>query len=480
MTKITGANATGPTSGITRLQFDASGNVSQVTDPNGNVTKWTYNPEDLPTSESLPGGIGTRYYGYDPATGNLTSYTDGNGQTRIYSYSASGMTEKWYPTASDAASGSGLENTVTYQYNSAGQVTFEGGSSGDSIASDTYTYNAAGELASVTEDSTDAPPVTLAYQYNAAGQRTEMAATIGASDTPDFVNDYGYDSAGRVDYVSQEAAGAASGNAVSYQVVTLAYDTAGNLTTVGRYLNGTLVVEADYSYNSYNQLTGLVYYGTSHSEVLASYAWTYDASGLPTLSSSWGASPLPPGEGQGEGASWVPGVSMPVTDTTQIASALDQGGYQALANMTSCTTAADGTVGYSYDAEGQLTQAASSAGTTNYQWDANGNPTGTDPQGTNYAVGAGNELLFDGKNHYQYDPEGNCKLQYVNSTAGDSASQSTGMVTAFVWDARGRLQRPSSTATGRPTAAATPTKSSTIFTTPRTAGSARTSATAAG
>ena len=47
---------------------------------------------------------------------------------------------------------------------------------------------------------------------------------------------------------------------------------------------------------------------------------TYDNSGLPTLSSSWGSSPLPLGEGQGEGAFWLPGVNMPVYDTSGIAS----------------------------------------------------------------------------------------------------------------------------------------------------------------
>ena len=43
-------------------------------------------------------------------------------------------------------------------------------------------------------------------------------------------------------------------------------------------------------------------------------------SGLPTLFSSWGSSPLPLGEGQGEGAFWLPGVNMPVYDTSGIAS----------------------------------------------------------------------------------------------------------------------------------------------------------------
>ena len=133
----------------------------------------------------------------------------------------------------------------------------------------------------------------------------------------------------------------------------------------------------------------------------------YDATGLPTLSSSWGTV---------SNASWLPGVNMPVTDTTQIASALDQGGYQALANVTSCTSA-DGTLNYSYDADGQLIGVATNGTTTaTYNWDANGNPSNFDangnPAGTSYVIANDNELLYDGTYRYAYDGEGNCVLRF--------------------------------------------------------------------
>ena len=163
----------------------------------------------------------------------------------------------------------------------------------------------------------------------------------------------------------------------------------------------------------------------------------YDATGLPTLSSSWGTV---------SNASWLPGVNMPVTDTTQIASALDQGGYQALANVTSCTSA-NGTLNYSYDADGQLIGVATNGTTTaTYNWDANGNPSNFDangnPAGTSYVIANNNELLYDGTYRYAYDGEGNCVLRFKDP--GDIDTIPTGSngdtdITVYQWDARGRL-----------------------------------------
>ncbi len=296
LTKIT-TRASGAHSGLSVLDYDSSGNLNRVVDPNGNVTQWTYNDEDLPTSETLPtaagltGGQGVRSYGYDPTTDALTTYTDGTGQTRVFGYSSNGQvaTETWYSCSGDAASGQNAENTISYRYNPAGQITYEG----DSTASDAYSYTPAGELASVTEDCVGAPSVTLTYQYNNEGQRTSMSASVDG--TLEFTDTYGYDSEGRVDCVAR------SGGSVALQSISLTYDDDGDLTEVDRYQNGVLAVKADYTYNSNDQLVGLVYYGGA-GNTLASYTWAYDNSGLPTLSSSWGTSPLPSGEGQGEGA----------------------------------------------------------------------------------------------------------------------------------------------------------------------------------
>ena len=123
-----------------------------------------------------------------------------------------------------------------------------------------------------------------------------------------------------------------------------------------------------------------------------------------------------------------------------------------------------------------------------YNWDANGNPSNFDangnPAGTSYVIANDNELLYDGTYRYAYDGEGNCVLRFKDP--GDIDTIPTGSngdtdITVYQWDARGRLSEAVEYPTlfgvqrqpGRP-------KSSTTFTTRRTAGSARTSATAAG
>ena len=128
---------------------------------------------------------------------------------------------------------------------------------------------------------------------------------------------------------------------------------------------------------------------------------------------------------------------MPVYDTTQIASALDEGGYQALANVTSCTSLADGTTGYSYDPAGEVTGVTTNAGTAssstaNYNWDLNGNPNNAGD-----VIGTDNELLYDGTYCYRYDQEGDCIYKYAASSSGVSPEEATSRVTQYVWDAAG-------------------------------------------
>jgi hypothetical protein len=73
-----------------------------------------------------------------------------------------------------------------------------------------------------------------------------MAATVDG--TADFVDDYTYDSLGRVVSVAEH--GIDGGNAVATKEIDLAYNDAGELTTVDRYQGGVLAVEADYTYDS--------------------------------------------------------------------------------------------------------------------------------------------------------------------------------------------------------------------------------------
>jgi YD repeat-containing protein len=101
--------------------------------------------------------------------------------------------------------------------------------------------------------------------------------------------------------------------------VTLSYDASGNLTNLTRSVNGQTAVSADYSYDSQNDLTGLVYWQGSTD--LASYSYTYPTAGVPASA--------------GSSQSLIPNPQ----------------------SLLSSATTPDGTVNYTYDADGQLTGA---------------------------------------------------------------------------------------------------------------------------
>ena len=149
------------------------------------------------------------------------------------------VTETWYATttAADLGATASATNTIQYTRDAAGRITSES----DNSSSDTYQYDSQGNLLSTTESSVGGPTVTLSYQYNTANERTEMAATIDG--TADFVDDYTYNSLGEVVSVTEH--GVTGGNAVATKEIDLAYNAAGELTTVDRYENGQLAVEGD-------------------------------------------------------------------------------------------------------------------------------------------------------------------------------------------------------------------------------------------
>jgi RHS repeat-associated protein len=110
---------------------------------------------------------------------------------------------------------------------------------------------------------------------------------------------------------------------------------------------------------------------------------------------------------------------------------------------------------FSYDLTGQLTNAQNTTGPAeSFGYDANGNRTGTQSGGS-YVVGANNQILSDGVNHYTYDAEGNLtsrsnsvsgalttyQCDYRNRLVSVSDADGGGVVTqtvAFAYDARNR------------------------------------------
>ena len=159
------------------------------------------------------------------------------------------------------------------------------------------------------------------------------------------IEDFTYDELDRVTRITQ------GGNGVAQKRVDFDYDAASQMTSASRYadLAGTqLVAGSDYAYDLAGRLTNLTH--GNETNVLADYAWVYDA------------------------ASRITQFSSP-----------------------------DGVSEYSYDDRNQLTGTDHSyQGDEDYSYDDNGNRTNE-----GYQTGDNNRLLSDGTYTYEYDAEGN-------------------------------------------------------------------------
>jgi RHS repeat-associated protein len=332
------------------------------------------------------------------------------------------LSETWYADTADADAGQNALDVFQYAYNSAGQIVSESSVgqvanlSSTTSSSDVYTYDSQGRETSVTESSTGGPTVVLSYQYT--GTSTEPSVVSASIDgTPDYQDTYQYDSQGDVTQITQT--GQSGGDAVATVQVDLTYNAAGQPQTISRYVGGQLAVTATYSYDSDDNLTGLVY--SQGGTTLSQYAWTYsDESALvvPASAGSTGSAEL----------NWTPGsnIIVPPDNPSQIAMDLLSGSTSPT-NLIASATSVDGTANYSYDPAGQLTGATygGSQPDESYSYDSNGNRTNT-----GYVIGPDNELLSDGTYNYSYDADGN-RVERTNIA--------TGAVTDYVWDNRDRL-----------------------------------------
>ena len=414
LTRLVDANA-----GVAQFTYDTSGNLASLTDPAGNTTSWLYNSSNRLAQETDALGA-SRYFAYNDL-GNLSWFTDRNGKIRQFGYDVAGnlASETWYANGTDADAQQNATNTINYERDSAGRIISES----DDFSSVIYVYNDAGWITSTTQSSVGGPTVTLDYQYDSAGRRTRMAATIDG--VADFVDDYLYDSQGRV--VSVVEHGVEGGNAVTLKEINIAYNDAGQIVSIDRYENGQLVVEGDYSYDSFGRLIGLTYH--QGETVLNSYAWTYSGLYSTPLAPREAPSGLSP-------QSWAPsGGLMPIHDTVGVTNALMSGGLANLSLLTSCTSI-DGTATYHYDPTGQLVGADYTGGQANesYAWDANGNRVNA-----GYVIGADNRLLSDGAYRYSYDSEGNRTARWIDVNADGLLNAGDIDITEYAWDNRNRL-----------------------------------------
>jgi RHS repeat-associated protein len=368
VTQTAADTAAAPSGQVTNYTYDPAGNELTLENPDGATATNTFTPLNQLASVTYSAGTHTATYNYD-ADGNqtgmfdasgissssfdpfdeLTSTTNGAGQTTSYAYDLDGnLTGISYPLGSGATWAS--TDTVTYTYDHADQLAsvtdFNGHTSNVSMSADglptAFTLGASGDTVSTSYASNDTPSsITLsngstlqefAYSDSPSGEFLSETDTPSSALSP---ADYVFDAQGQV---TSDTPG--SGGAKSY-----AEDASGNLSTTPTGATGT--------YDDASELTSSALSGTTTS-------YTYDASGNRVGASVAG--------------------SATVTATYNGASELAS--YDnAAANMSNAT----------YDGDGLRTSETTGSTTQHFVWNE---------------ITSVPELLMDSTNAYIYGPSG--------------------------------------------------------------------------
>lgn len=360
-------SVTNPDGDTTTYTYDALGQMTSETDADGNMTAFVYDSLGRLMLQTSPTGAAT-YYTYDAAGQELT-VTDPDGRVTAFTYDQLGRTisESFYVSQAVYDNGSGSpEETQTWTYNAAGQLASESdqvfdGSGSGSTSTTSYTYDAFGRLASETQTETGAPTTEFDYTYDANGNVwTETDLVDGARVQTTTYSGYN----GLNLPATMVVASAAATLTVDYQ-----YSTTGQTTGMTRYQNGDLVDTTTYTFNGDGDLKEELVTGPGGG-TLEDFQYVYN--------------------GEGE-------ILQAMTPTT---------GY----------------VQYTYDPAGQLTSATYPAApwaNESYSYDAAGNrlttttgSTSDDTLATNPSTTTtGNELTSDGTFVYEYDAAGNLVYQ---------------------------------------------------------------------
>lgn len=355
----------------TTISRDSNSNLTtSVTDPLGNVTNYTYDADGRPTAITRMAGTPnavTTQLTYDPLYGQATSVTDPLGHTITYSYDSQGRLR----TVTDPTG-----RTTTYSYaNGDDQPT----SIKDPAGKITSLAYFAGDLTRITDPLGN----TISRSYDAAGRLVSSTDAVGDHTS------YSYDGDNELTQTTDPAGGTTSfsydadGNLLQIQDAradrtTMTYDPLGRMLTRRDGLNRT----ASYSYDH----DGNLVLATDRRGITTAYHYN----GLDQRTfAGYGAS-----DAQGD-SPYQDSVSYTYDAGGELLQAADSNagtfsyGYDGLGRTTSTTTP-DGSVAYGYDAASRLTSIAANATLTSYGYD-NANRLASVTQGSQTA-----SLGYDG------------------------------------------------------------------------------------
>ncbi|WP_233221395.1 LamG-like jellyroll fold domain-containing protein [Streptomyces carminius] len=379
----------------TYAEYDADGNQTSVTSATGATTTFAHDALGRMTRQTEPVADGesiTTTFGYD-AAGNRTRLTDGRGNTTVYTFTPWGLPESTvepsttaHPTAAD--------RTWTTVYDAAGQsvaTVLPGG------VERRRTYDGLGRLVKETGTGAEAWTTTRTFTYDLAGRMT----TAGTDDLT-VQNTYTYND--RSQLLTTGGHGGTS---------TYTYDADGNMTERTDARNTTI-----YGYDSAGRLDWL------WDEATGNDIWyEHDAAGRPTLqqyatqpegSTTWTESARRTYTYDDLGRLTDDKITNP--DGTQTTAATTYG-YDLDNRLTTKTTtglAGAGTDTYGYDQAGRLTSWTRGDTTTAYAWDPAGNRIRAG--GATAVYDQRNRLTTDGTATYGYSPRGT--LRTVDDGSG--------------------------------------------------------------
>ena len=397
-----------PSTGGKAFSYDANGFLASQTDLNGNITNFAHNTRGLETSRTEASGTAqarTITTTWHPTFHLPTQITEPNRITTFAYDSHGNLTQKTIADASNSKN----TRTWSYTYNANGQVTKVDGPRTDVADITQYSYDAKGDLASITDA---LGHVTTISAYDANGRPltlqdpngliTQLAYDLRGRlltrNTGGETTTYSYDAVGQVLKITQ-----ADGSFAAFT-----YDAAHRLTQVSDNLGNKIVYTLD---ANGNQTKKQVY--DPSSTLTRSLSQTFDA--INRLQTSVGA--------QGQTTTY---------------------GYDSNGNLTSVTDPLSKATTRSFDALNRLVASIDPlSGKTQYQFDANDNLAQvTDPRSANTVYtydGLGNKTKQTspdtGVTTYTYDAAGNV----ISST------DARGVQTLYSYDALNRLIKKSFT-----------------------------------
>jgi RHS repeat-associated protein len=152
--------------------YDELGNIASVKDAKGFTTSYTYDKSSRMETVTFQGKITT--YRYDD-NGNRTAIVYGGGVTEEYTFDRN---DRLVELINKRPDGSVL-SSYRYTYDAAGQLT----SKTDDFGTTDYTYDEVGRILRV-----DAPGRTTAYAYDRAGNRQSLMETYTSAQPSGYVD----------------------------------------------------------------------------------------------------------------------------------------------------------------------------------------------------------------------------------------------------------------------------------------------------